>query len=197
MLLNRWSEAKSAFKHVIELQSDYSAYSNLGSIYFFHDEDFKSAARMYQKALALDSSNFLIWGNVASAYYQIPDYKDNSVYYFNRAIDLAEKELKLNPRNASTLSSLATYYSMIGKEDKSIKDLNRALELSPGNVDVIDKGIVINEILGRRNEALKLTREILQKGFPISKLENSPDLKDMIKDKRFEILKKEFPNLSK
>ena len=197
MLLNRWSEAKSAFKHVIELQSDYSAYSNLGSIYFFHDEDFKSAARMYQKALALDSSNFLIWGNVASAYYQIPDYKDNSVYYFNRAIDLAEKELKLNPRNASTLSSLATYYSMIGKEDKSIKDLNRALELSPGNVDIIDKGIVINEILGRRNEALKLTREILQKGFPISRLENSPDLKDMIKDKRFEILKKEFPNLSK
>ncbi|MGB8319774.1 MAG: protein kinase [Ignavibacteriaceae bacterium] len=197
MLLDKWSEAKSTLKHVIKLQPDYSAYSNLGSIYFFHDEDFKSAAGMYKKALALDSSNYLMWGNLASAYYQIPDYKDQSGYYFNHAIDLAEKELKLNPRDASALSSLATYYSMIGKGDKPIKYLNKALELSPGNVDIIDKGIVVNEILGRRNEALKLTREILQKGFPISKLEKSPDLKDMIKDKRFEILKKEFSNLSK
>ena len=197
MYLGKWSEAKSAFTHVTKLQSDYSAYSNLGSIYFFHDEDFKNAADMYQKALALDSSNYLMWGNIASAYYQIPAYKDKSVFYFNRAIDLAEKELKLNPRNSSTLSSLASYYSMLGEKDKSIQDLNKALELSPGDVDIIDQGIVVNETLGKRNEALKLTRKILEKGFPISKLEKSPDLKDLIKDKRFVILKKEFSNLSK
>ncbi|MEJ2613666.1 MAG: tetratricopeptide repeat protein, partial [Ignavibacteriaceae bacterium] len=196
MYLGNWAKAKSTFKHVIKLQSDYSAYSNLGSIYFFHDEDFKNAAEMYNKALALDSSNYLMWGNIASAYYQIPGDKNNSRYYFKRAIDIAEKELKLNPRNASTLSSLASYYSMLGKKVKSINYLNEALELSPGDVDILDKGIVVNETLGRRTEALKLTREILQKGFPISKLEKSPDLKDMIKDKRFEVLKKEFSNLT-
>jgi serine/threonine protein kinase/tetratricopeptide (TPR) repeat protein len=196
MYLGNWAKAKTAFQHVIKLQSDYSAYSNLGSIYFFNDEDFKSAAGMYRKALELDSSNYLMWGNIASAYYQIPGDKDKSKYYFEHAIALAEKELKLNPRNPSTLSSLASYYSMLGEKDKSIKYLNEALELSPGDVDVLDKGIVVNETLGRRNEALKLTREILQKGFPISKLEKSPDLKDMIKDKRFEVIKKEFSNLS-
>ena len=196
MYLGKWAKAKSTFKHVIKLQSDYSAYSNLGSIYFFHDEDFIKAAEMYNKALALDSSNYLMWGNIASAYYQIPGDKDKSGYYFNRAINIAEKQLKLNPRNASTLSSLASYYSMLGQKDKSIKYLNEALKLSPGVIDILDKGIVINETLGRRNEALKLTREILQKGFPVSKLEKSPDLKDMIKDNRFKVLKKEFSNLS-
>lgn len=197
MYLGKWKEAKSTFKHVIKLQPDYSAYSNLGSIYFFHDENFISAADMYHKALALDSSNYIMWGNLASAYYQIPFYKNKSGFYFNRAVEIAEKELKLNPRNASTLSSLASYYSMLGKKDKSIQLLNKALMLSPDDVDIIDKGIVVNETLGRRNEALKLTREILEKGFPISKLEKSPDLKNMIKDKRFEILKKEYSNLLK
>ena len=195
MYLGKWSEAKSAFNHVINLQPDYSAYSNLGSIYFFHDENFKSAADMYQKALALDSSNYLMWGNTASAYYQIPDYKNKSGFYFKRAIELAEKELKLNPRNASTLSSLASYYSMLGEKDQSILYLNKALELSPEDVDIIDKAIVVNETLGRRKEALKLTREILEKGFPVYKLEKSPDLRNLIKDQRFEALKNEFSNL--
>ncbi len=195
--MEKWSEAKSTFKHIIELHSDYSAYSNLGSIYFFHDENYKNAADMYRKALQLDSSNYLIWGNLASAYYQIPGYKDKSGFYFNRAIDIAEKNLKLNPQNASTLSSLASYYSMLGDKVKSIQYLNNAFKLSPDDVDIIDKGIVVNEILGRRSEALKLTQEILEKGFPISKLEKSPDLKNMIKDKRFEVLKQKFSNLSK
>ncbi len=197
MYMGKWFEAKSTFNSVIKLQPDYSAYSNLGSIYFFHDENYRNAAVMYRKALNLDSSNYLVWGNLASAYYQVPDYKDKSVIYFNRAIELAEKELKLNSRNASTLSSLASYYSMIGNRGKSIQYLNKALDMSPGDIDVIDKGIVVNETLGRRVEALKLTKEILEKGFPISKLEKSPDLKDMIKDERFEVLKKKFSNLSK
>jgi serine/threonine protein kinase/tetratricopeptide (TPR) repeat protein len=196
MYLGKWSEAKVTFKHVIKMQDDYSALSNLGSIYFFHEEDYTKAAEMFKKALELDSSNYLMWGNLASAYNQIQEYKDRADFYFNRAIDIAKKELKLNPRNASTLSSLASYYSMTGNKEKSFQYLDEAFRLSPDDVDIIDKGIIINETLGRRNEALNLTKQILEKGFPISKLEKSPDLKDMIKDKRFEVLKKKFSNLS-
>ncbi len=197
MYLEKWSKAKLAFERVIKLQPDYSAYSNLGSIYFFRDENYKNAAEMFQKALKLDSGNYKIWGNIASAYYQIPEDRYKAGFYFDRAISLAEEELKLNPRNATTLSSLASFYSMKEDKNNALKYLHKALYLTPDDVDIIEQGIVVNETLGNRDEALKLTEKILKKGYPIYKLEKSPDLKNMIKDERFEFLKKKFSNSSK
>ena len=46
-------------------------------------------------------------------------------------------------------------------------------------------------------KALNLTEKILEKGFPVSKLEKSPDLKNMLKDKRFQKLKEKFNNSGK
>ncbi len=192
MFLEKWDSAKSTFNHVIKLQPDYSAYSNLGSIYFFHEENYKKAAEMFRKALKLDSSNYLMWGNVASAYYQLPEYKNKSVFYFNKAIDLAKSELNVNPRDPTTLSTLASYYSMIGDPDKSLQFLNKALKIAPDDVNIEECCIVTYETLGKRESALKLSEDVLKKGFPISKLEKSPDLKEMIKDKRFIALKKTY-----
>ena len=137
---------------------------------------------------------YKIWGNLASAFYQIPEDRFKSDIYFDQAIKLGEKDLKLNPRDASTLSSLASYYSMKGDRKNAIKYFDKALKLSPNDVDIIERGIETNEILGYRNEALKLVEKILEKGYPVSKLEKSPDLKNLIKDKRFEFLKKKFTN---
>ena len=192
MFLEKWDSAKSTFNHVIKLQPDYSAYSNLGSIYFFHEENYKNAAEMFRKALKLDSSDYLMWGNVASAYCQIPEYKNKSVFYFKRAIDMAKNNLNVNPRDAAALSTLASYYSMIGDPDKSLQFLNKALKIAPDDVNIEESSIVTYETLGKRDSALKLSEDILKKGFPISKLEKSPDLKEMIKDERFETLKKTY-----
>jgi hypothetical protein len=72
--------------------------------------------------------------------------------------------------------------------------LEKSLELSPGDIDIKERNIETYETLGKREEALKLTDEILEKGYPVSKLEKSPDLKDMLKDKRFEKLKRKYLN---
>ncbi len=197
MYLERWPEAESIFKHLIDIKQDYSAYSNLGSIYFFHDENFKVAANMFIKALELDSSNYVIWGNVASAYFQIPGYKDKSYKYFNRAVDLGEKELLVNPNDPGTMSNLASYYSMLNDKEKSIKYLEKSLKLSPNDLEIMARGVVTFESLGERDKAVKLAEIILEKGYPISNLEKSPDLNNMLKDKRFEKLKERFSNTNK
>jgi tetratricopeptide (TPR) repeat protein len=192
--LEKWSEAKSIFENVIKLKPDYAAYSNLGSIYFFHDENYVNAGNMYKKALALDSSNYVLWGNLAAVYYQLPGDKNTAIKYFNRASKMAEEKLKINPNDAGTLSLLASYYSVLNRKKKSIQYLNKALKIAPDGLDIKEKCIESYETLGKRDEALKLTEGILTKGFPISKLERTPDLKDMIKDRRFELLKKKFSN---
>jgi serine/threonine-protein kinase len=188
MSLEKWPEAVSTFKHIIALKPSYSAYSNLGSIYFFHEQNYKEAARMYEEALKLDSTNYLLWGNVAAAYYQIPEKKTESTYYFKNAISLGGKELQKNPRDAEVLSSLSSFYSMLGDKNKAVENITRALRFSADDNDVIERAVITYEVLGMRDQALKFSEKILSKGFPVSKLENSPDLKNLVKDKRFEKL---------
>ena len=192
MYLEKWSEAKSAFMHVISLKPNYVAYSNLGSIYFFHDENYKDASNMFENALKLDSSNYILWGNLAASYFQIPGYKDKAFYDYKRAAVIGEKELLINPNNPVTYSVLASYYSVLKEKEKAVKYLEKSLTLSPNDVDIAARGIETYETLGNRNEALKLTEKILEKDYPITKLEKSPDLQEMLKDKRFEKLKEKF-----
>jgi serine/threonine protein kinase/tetratricopeptide (TPR) repeat protein len=192
MLLERWQEAKSTFIHLLDIKQDYGAYSNLGSIYFFHDQNYKNAADMYEKALYLDSTNYILWGNLASAYAQIPEDKNKSYKYFKRAAELGENDLRINPNSSSTFSFLASYYSMLKKDEKSVEYLKKSLALSPNDIDISARGIETYEALGDRNKALELTDKILKKGYPISKLEKSPDLKDLLKDQRFELIKNKY-----
>ena len=195
--LEKWPEAEAAFKHIINLKPDYGAYSNLGSIYFFHDENYKTAAKMYTKALDLDSNNYVIWGNVAAAYYQIPGDKEESFKYFKKAVELAEKDLLINPDNPGTLSNLASYYSMLNNKAEAIRYLEKSLRLSPGDVETGAKGVVTYETLGEREKAVNLAEKILEKGYPVSNLEKSPDLKNMLKDKRFEKIIERYSGTNK
>ena len=194
MYLERWPEAAKTFKHVIDIKPDYTAYSNLGSLYYFHSADYTKAADMFSEALKLNQENYMLWGNLAAAYYQIPALKNKSFSCYEKAVELAEKDLKINPNNANTLSFLASYYSMLHDNNKAIKYLKQSLSFSPGDIDIITRGIETYEELGMRNSALELTDSLLKKGYPVSKLESTPGLKEMIKDKRFELLKEKYKN---
>ena len=197
MYLERWNDAESTFKQILTIKPDYNTYSNLGDLYFFHDQNYKYAAEMFENALKLDSSNYILWGNLAAAYYQIPGYMNKSAESYNHAIELGEKDLKINPNNSNALSLLASYYSMTKNNSKSVHYLKKSLEFSPDDVDIMERGIETYETLGIRDKALDLTEKILKKGFPVSKLEKSPDLKNMLKDKKFQKLKAKFNNPNK
>ena len=190
--LEKWDNAKKVFEHIINLKPDFSAYSNLGSIYFFHEEDFRNAANMYGNALKIDSSNYVLWGNLAAAYFQIPGHREKSYECYKHAIIIGEKDLQINPNNSQTLSVLASYYSMLKDKERAIQYLEKSLKLSPNDIDITARSIETYETLGMRNNALNLTEKVLEKGYPITKLERSPDLKNMLRDKRFEELKKKF-----
>ena len=194
LYLEKWDSAKLIFKHIINIKPDYNAYSNLGNLYFFHDENYKSAANMFEKALNLNSDNYILWGNLAAAYFQIPGYKDKSFSSYRRAIELGKKDLEVNQNDPVASSFLASYYSMLKNNEMSIQYLQKSLALSSDDIDIKERNIETYETLGKREEALKLTDEILEKGYPVSKLENSPDLKNMLKDKRFENLKRKYLN---
>ena len=116
---------------------------------------------------------------------------------FNKAVELAEKDLLINPGNPGTLSNLASYYSMLNNKAEAIRYLEKSLRLSPGDVETGAKGVVTYETLGEREKAINLAEKILGKGYPVSNLEKSPDLKNMLKDKRFEKLIRRYSRTNK
>jgi serine/threonine protein kinase/tetratricopeptide (TPR) repeat protein len=192
MYLEKWPEAKLTFMHVLKIKPDYTAYSNLGSIYFYNNADYKNAADMFRKALNLNSDNYTLWGNLAAAYFRLPEFKDKSYGCYRHAIELAEKDLKINKNNPATYSLLASYYSMLKDSAKSVKYLKQSLSLSPDDVNLLSKDIETYEELGMRDNSLILAEKILKKGYPVSKLKKSPDLNNLIKDKRFKLLEEKY-----
>jgi arylsulfatase A-like enzyme/Tfp pilus assembly protein PilF len=73
---------------------------------------------------------------------------------WNRAFSLHRELLNRSPDNVQALRGIATLYGVIGDWDSCFKNLDRALELEPGNQDiVIHRGQLLIQA-GRRQEGL-------------------------------------------
>ena len=69
---------------------------------------------MFEKAVRMKPNDEALTGNLADAY-RWNGQKEKSSATYAKAIALAYKELQINPRKASTMGSLATYYAKKAK----------------------------------------------------------------------------------
>ncbi len=194
ILLGRPSEAKEKFLRSVEIEPNRQAYSNLGYLYFSVAGRYTDAARMYEKARDMDSSNYLVWGNLASAYYWALGERAKAHPVFERAVRLAEEKLRTNPRDPILLSDLAEYYAMLGREGSALPVLEQSLTLAPDNPIVMAQAGRTYEELGRRERALEWIGRALENGYPFKEVEQSPTLKKLREDSRFLRLAEEFAN---
>ncbi len=184
--LDRPADAEGMFKRSLEIQPDYSAaYSNLGSLYFFEVARYAEAARTYEKARNVDSSDYRVWGNLASAYYWAPGETAKAHAAYLRAARMAEERRKANPQDAALLSHLANYYAMLGNRGRAFPLLEQSLALAPGDPDVMARAGGTYEQLGQREKALEWIGEALKKGFSLKNLTQWPGLNNLRKDARF------------
>jgi pentatricopeptide repeat protein len=185
--LERWDEAKEAFARSIEIQPSDRAYLNLGSIYYI-EARYEEAAELCERALEINDSNYRTWAALANAYYWIPEKRSQSFPAYRRAIALAEARLKLNPRDARMLVTLAGYYVMIDDDEKSLSYLDRALQISADKPFVLYFAGYVYEQLGQRDKALELIGRALALGYPLGEIERDPWLSDLRADERFKQL---------
>jgi serine/threonine-protein kinase len=185
--LERLADAREMFEQSLKIAPNYGAYSNLGSIYFAEGR-YNDSAAMFEKALSQDGRDYKVWGNLASAYYWIPDKKVKAQEIFKRAAQMAEAQRKINPRNSGILSNLADYYAMTGDRTRSLELVQQALSLAPGDVDVIYRAAQTYENLGQRDTALRWIAKALAQGYARASIERSPGLRDLRTDPRYQRL---------
>lgn len=184
LLKEQYEKAQIMCERSIAIKPNYGAYANLGLIYFTQQK-YKESARMYEKALELNDNFYLNWGNLAISYDLIPEEKEKAKPTFLHAIDLAEKQLAVNPNNIKCLRSLASYYSALGQFDKSIHYLVKALGLAPDDVELMFQAAGRYLEVGNREQALYFVERALQNGYSPHKIKQSDSMKSLGSDRDF------------
>lgn len=184
--LERYGEAEDAFKKSISIEPTYRLYNNLATLYFDRKR-FGDAIPVYEKALAVNDRDYRVWANLASAFYW-SGRRDSANAEFTRTIRLAEDQRAVNPKDATVLSDLADYYSMVGKKAEALGLIKESLALAPEDVEVIGKAVDVYEKVGQRAEAISWMRAGLKKGIQKEEFEDDPELNELRADKRYQEL---------
>ena len=102
---------------------------------------------------------------------------------YRKGMKLALVELRGNPRLGLTRAYVAYFAARLGDTRRGQDEIGQALELSPGDSEVIRKAVLTYDAMGQRDQAIKVLA--LATPEAIEELNRHPDLADFRRDKRF------------
>jgi serine/threonine protein kinase/tetratricopeptide (TPR) repeat protein len=179
----RYEESAKLYEKSAAIKPTDSAYNNLGLLYFTLAR-YADAARYFELATRMSDQNSDRWHSLAAAY-QWSNQPEKARAAFQRTAELAEAQLRVNPRDTNVLITLADAYSMLNQAKRARELLEKAVALAPDDVSDMFQASVVYEQLGDRKRALECLAKAIQGGFPRDQIENSPSLTQLRRDPRF------------
>lgn len=185
--LGRYPEAIKSLQDSIKIRATENAFSNLGTAYFSLRQ-FDDAAKNYSEATKLNDQNYVVWGNLADAYYYSGKRADAALAY-QKALSLAERSLEVNPRDATVLSNTAGYCAMLGRRRESFDYLNQALQLSEEkDPEVLFEAAMIHNQFGQTSIALQWLERARRAGFSPTTISDAPALDNLHGNTQFQAI---------
>ncbi|MCK5597841.1 MAG: protein kinase, partial [Candidatus Eisenbacteria sp.] len=181
---DRLDEAWIMMERSAEVAPSSRAYNNLGTLYFA-EARYADALRMYEVALELDDTGYMTWGNLATACDVMESNEERATECYGRAVELAQEQLKLTPRDANLLALMASYSAELGDTARTRGLLSRTVELQPDDDQVMFYIGMTHEVLGDREAALDWIGRALENGFSEDLVESTPALRDFCTDERY------------
>jgi serine/threonine-protein kinase len=179
----RVSDAISIYQQLVKVKPEAMAWTNLGTAYS-RAKRYPDAVAAYRKALELQDRDSMTWGNLAFVYSWMPGHEQEAGRSFAKAIELAEQQRKLSPRDAFLHSDLALYYAKTGREKLARDRLATALLLSPKGPEIHAAAAETHELLGDRGKAMEYAGEALRLGYSRQRLERNPELAGLLAEAR-------------
>jgi tetratricopeptide (TPR) repeat protein/TolB-like protein/predicted Ser/Thr protein kinase len=189
--MGQYDKAIEPLKKSIVIRPSYAAYVNLCTSYFGLNQ-FAEAAAACQEAIKLDPQQYVTWGNLGEALYYSGK-KDQSQAPYRKAVELASGELKVNPRDPDVLSSLASYYSMLGDKKHALLYLGQALQYGHNDKAILMDAASVYNHLGEGGLAIEWLAKAVQAGYTPDKirswhefdnLANTPGYQQLMKSSR-------------
>ncbi len=184
LALGRNEDAIAVLKKGLAIKPNADALTNLGAAYMY-TANYEEAAGAMKQAAELSPHNHVMWRNLGDSYDQIASRGADARQAYEKALQTASEQLKVNPRDAEALSGTALYQAHLGQRKDAEASIARALELSPNNGDTVFTSALVYEIIGQRERALRALDEAVKDGYSLDEVAKEPELKHLQSDSRY------------
>jgi tetratricopeptide (TPR) repeat protein/tRNA A-37 threonylcarbamoyl transferase component Bud32 len=176
--IDGFAEARQAYQSSIRISPSDGAWTNLGNLEYYVG-NYRAAAAAFEEATKLTPGKYLYWTNLADAYRWTPELAERAAGAYKKAVELAERELSLNPDNAEAHATLGICYAKLGRLDPARRHVERALQIEPTNPDHMLYAAIVAGIGGKKEEAIGWVRKAVSAGLGRAQIERDPELKDL------------------
>jgi tetratricopeptide (TPR) repeat protein/predicted Ser/Thr protein kinase len=183
-MLGDFAGAAAAFQTSLNLQPTAGGYANLGTALFFQGH-YRESVQAFERAVELQPSNPLQWGNVGDAYRWVPGNADKASAAYARAIQLLREQLATDPSQAVNRSRLALYLAKSGDTTNALAELGQVVTPDVAEVNTLYRAAVTYELAGRRDEALTMLERALDRGYGLIEIRMDPELANLRMDVRY------------
>jgi Flp pilus assembly protein TadD/TolB-like protein len=180
----QYQNAAISYEKSLALRPTASAYSSLGTVYFFLDRC-AEAVPLMEKAAAILPKNDQVWGNLADVYGCSPNGREKAAQAYRQALQLSEALLLVNPKDAEALSRAALYMARLGENGTAVVRVKRAMQLAPNSRAVVWNAARTYELSGQRELALESVRAALESGQPLQEVSHEPAFVKLRSDPRY------------
>jgi eukaryotic-like serine/threonine-protein kinase len=181
---DRFAEARQAYQSSIRINPSAGAYTNLGNLEYYVG-DYRAAAAAFEEATKLTPGKYLYWANLADAYRWTPELESRAPAAYEKAVQLAEGELSVNPNNAAAHATVAICDAKLGRKDPARLHIRRALEIEPANPDHFLYAAIVADLAGKSDEAIGWLGKAVKAGLGAAQIEREPELKNLRKHPGF------------
>jgi len=170
----RYEEAVRVSATSIQRKASGQAYSNLGTGYFFMGR-YADAARAFEEATTLTPAYYSYWANLGDADRLVPEHAAQAAAAYDRAIQLASGELKMNPKEPIVNARVALCLARRGRIKEAQAHIAIALSVDPTNPRFLYNAAIVANTRGDADTAERYVRESLQRGFNKNEFMRDPE----------------------
>jgi eukaryotic-like serine/threonine-protein kinase len=185
--LGQYQNATSTLEKSVSIRPTGPAYLNLGTAYFSR-RNFEAAASNYEQGLKLGGDDWLSWGNFADACYQLPGRREQAMNAYGKAIQLADADLKVNPRDGLTWAYRSTYLAMLDRKDEALTSLQKAISFSPQDPDVRLRAALVYNHFEDTDRTIEWLQKARAAGTSASLIRGTPDFDHLSGDPRLQAI---------
>jgi tetratricopeptide (TPR) repeat protein/TolB-like protein len=188
--MGRYQDSIPPLEKAMQLGPEPAVISTLGTSYFYLHR-YGEAVKQFEKAVELNPNDETMMGNLADGYRAVGQMERAKATY-EKAIALAFKDLRVNPRSARTMGDLALYFAKIGDAADAMEFARRARVLYPSSVDLILTSAEVHALSNRPEEAIAELKKGLQQGLTTTSIESDPELESLRKRPDYQTLMNQY-----
>ena len=181
-----FEQATPVFARAIDMRPDPKTYSNLGLMYYYLGH-YDAAMDAVRAGLELAPNDHLMWANLGDILTVAGRHGDARNAY-ERAKELVDVELGVNPNDPGILMDVAWIQAMLGEESEARRDIAKAMALAPSDPYASYYEGLINASFGDAGAAMDALERAVENGYPIELLAAEPLLESLRENPIFKAL---------